>query len=169
MEDAGKEEVAFDTENVDQTFVTMEEQDGEGGNDWDKRLLGGGQRVMCNLLNINQDARISILNDDGSGTAKVEGYVMPIRYSKAPIYELETMVEAVDILAFAQRVIEDRNVSLLLRYFYAWESGQDKRSPSEIFEQVVLDSKQLSLDIAEFDDVMLDVLMFVYKIGRAHV
>jgi hypothetical protein len=41
---------------------------------------------------------------------------MTYRYSKAPIYELETMVEAVDILAFAQRVIEDRNVSLLLRY-----------------------------------------------------
>jgi hypothetical protein len=90
------------------------------------------------------------------------GFQEPLRYSKAPIYELETMVEAVDILAFVQTVIEDRNLSLLLRYFYLWETKADSRTPPEIFEQVVIDSKQLTLDIADFDNVMIDVLMYVH-------
>ncbi|KAJ1386177.1 hypothetical protein B484DRAFT_410298, partial [Ochromonadaceae sp. CCMP2298] len=114
-----------------------------------------------NLCSLNTAARLLPLMDDEDLT-KIEGFRSPKRYSKAPIYELETMVEAVDILAFAQRVIEDRNVSLLLRHFHCWENGTDKRPPSELFEQVVLDSAQLSLNIADFDNVMIDVLMFVH-------
>jgi hypothetical protein len=109
---------------------------------------------------------ISLIEDGGAG--KTEGFVSPLRYSKAPIYELDTMVEAVDILAFTQRVIEDRNISLLLRYFYIWESssdrngGNDHRSPSDLFEQAVLDSKELSLGMTEFDNIMIDTLMYVH-------
>eukprot|EP01031_Cornospumella_fuschlensis_P051295 gene51295-62728_t len=61
----------------------------------------------------DDDAAVSV--EDSSPTVKRAAYQVPSRYSKAPIYELETMVEAVDILAFAQKVIEDRNMSLLMR------------------------------------------------------
>eukprot|EP00981_Chlorochromonas_danica_P006655 scaffold1447_cov165-Ochromonas_danica.AAC.1 len=100
-------------------------------------------------------------NHEGSshGGTK-ESYQVPARYSKAPMFELETMVEAVDILAFGQKVIEDRNISLLLRNFHAWYTGLDRRSPSELFEQVVNDSHELSMHIGEFDNVMIDILMY---------
>ena len=91
-----------------------------------------------------------------------EQYSPPPRYSKAPIYELETMVEAVDILAFAQTVVEDRNISLFLRHFYAWNSGTDSRSPPELFEQTITDSEALTLGVGGFDDIMIDVLMYVH-------
>ena len=91
-----------------------------------------------------------------------EEYSPPARYSKAPIYELQTMVEAVDILNFAQTVIEDRNISLVLRYFYAWHSGSENRTPAELFEQAMIDSKKLTLGIEDFDDIMIDVLMYVH-------
>lgn len=58
-----------------------------------------------------------------SKTAVQPRYTVPSRYAKAPTYELETMVEIVDILAFAQKVVEDRNLSLLLRAFYLWVAG----------------------------------------------
>ncbi len=87
-------------------------------------------------------------------------YQLPDRYNKRPAHELETMVEAVDILAFMQRLIEDRNVSLIMHNFYSWESDIDKRSPIELFEQAIIDSKSLTLDIKDFNSTMLDVLMF---------
>eukprot|EP01037_Dinobryon_pediforme_P016723 gene16723-16903_t len=67
-------------------------------------------------------------------------------FVKAPIYELETMVEAVDILA----------------HFYAWNSGTDSRSPPELFEQTITDSEALTLGVGGFDDIMIDVLMYVH-------
>ena len=72
-------------------------------------------------------ARLMSCFDSGGASSEKEDvmqsitdYKNPLRYSKAPIYELETMVEAVDILKFAQSVIEDRNISLLLRSFHLW-------------------------------------------------
>ena len=93
---------------------------------------------------------------------RVAEYKTPVRYAKVQLFELETMVEAVNILAFVLRIIEDRNISLLLRNFYLWESGSDKRSPSELFEQAITDSEQLSLAMEGFDYVMTDILMFVH-------
>jgi hypothetical protein len=118
-------------------------------------------KMAMNVLTVGNAARVMATGDDVK-EKKVAGFQNPIRYDKAPIYELETMVEAVDILAFGQRVIEDRNISLLLRYFYVWQNESDPRTPVQLFEQVVQDSKELSLDISEFDSVMLDVLMFVH-------
>lgn len=88
---------------------------------------------------------------------------LPIRYSKAPIAELQAMEEAVEILLFCQSVIEDRNISLLLRYFYLWHDGKDTRSPAEIFESVIFETDELSLGSDDFDLVFIDVLMFVHK------
>ena len=98
--------------------------------------------------------------EGGEEEEKLEAYKAPVRYAMAPMSELETMVEAVNILAFVLRVIEDRNISLLLRNFYNWESGSDKRAPSELFEQAITDSTELSLAMDDFDFVMTDVLMF---------
>jgi hypothetical protein len=88
---------------------------------------------------------------------------LPKRYSKAPIAELQAMEEAVDILLFAQSVIEDRNISLLLRFFFLWHEGKDTRSPAQIFESVITDTDQLSLGSDDFDVIFIDVLMFVHK------
>ncbi|RYG94123.1 hypothetical protein EON65_57930, partial [archaeon] len=127
------------------------------------RFLKCVSSICFKFYSLNQCAARSIaLIDEQDDENKQDTYVIPLRYSKAPIFELETMVEAVDILAFAQRVIEDRNVSILLRYFYSWESGQDKRSPGELFEKAIEDSKTLSLDTADFDRVMIDALMYVH-------
>ena len=111
------------------------------------------------IFNINNAAKVLLLEDstDGSGI-----YSPPIRYSKAPLFELETMVLIVDILGFSQHVIEDRDISVLMRYFYLWDSGLDNRSPAELFEQSIIDSKTLTLGVAYFDNVMIDVLMFVH-------
>jgi hypothetical protein len=88
---------------------------------------------------------------------------MPIRYSKVPNYELYTMVEALDILLFAQNVIEDRNLSLLLRKFYQWEDNPEESEPADLFEEVCEQSTQLSLGSSEsFNLVFLDLIMFVH-------
>jgi inositol 1,4,5-triphosphate receptor type 3 len=87
----------------------------------------------------------------------------PIRYTKIPMFELETMTEAISLLLFTQGVIEDRNLSILLRYFHAWEKGEETRSPTELFEQALEDSQELTLDVNEMNHVLIDGLMFVHS------
>lgn len=84
------------------------------------------------------------------------------RYTKSPIFELDAMVQAIEILLLCQSNIEDRNVSLLLRYFYKWESGEEKRSPSELFDQVMVEANELALHSDQSDDVFIDLIMFVH-------
>jgi len=90
-------------------------------------------------------------------------YIPPNRYTKTPMFELETMTEAINVLLFVQSVVEDRNLTILLRYFYAWSAGEDTRSPAELFEQVLEDSQELSLDINALDEVLADNIMFVHE------
>eukprot|EP00981_Chlorochromonas_danica_P005600 scaffold1159_cov160-Ochromonas_danica.AAC.22 len=131
-------------------------------------VVGRLLRFVINLgvefYNLNYKAAKVIASIEENKPPKAEAYVTPLRYSKAPIFELETMVEAVDILAFSQRVIEDRDISILLRYFFAWESGLDKRSPPELFEEAIKDSRSLTLASSKvpFDDIMIDILMYVH-------
>eukprot|EP00981_Chlorochromonas_danica_P009425 scaffold2674_cov159-Ochromonas_danica.AAC.3 len=110
------------------------------------------------LLRMRVDAKVDIASGEAEG--KVDQFVIPKRFSTAPVSELETMVEAVDILAFIEQVIEDRNLSLFLRYFYLWEAGNDRRNPPEIFEQVIEDSNALSLNMEDFENVMMDLIMY---------
>eukprot|EP01034_Spumella_vulgaris_P027014 gene27014-33674_t len=105
-----------------------------------------------------QDSKVNPEKD-----SKTDVYRVPSRYSRAPLFELDTMVEAVTILAFAQKVIEDRNISLLLRKFFEWETRvNDKASPMDLFQEVVVESEELTLGVSDFNEVMLDVLMFVH-------
>jgi hypothetical protein len=92
--------------------------------------------------------------------SNLNDYVVPSRYSRCPQHEIDTMVQGVEILQLCQSVIEDRNLTLLLKYFYLWECEKDARSPGEIFEQVLQDSQELTLGINDFDGVFLDLLMF---------
>ena len=137
--------------------ITMESVRSDRGFSWYSNI----GMFCCDIMrhfSFNNAARVLMLDDSGSK----ESFKNPARYSKAPTYELETMVEAVDILQFAQHVIEDRNISLILRYFYAWENKSDTRRPSELFEQAMIDSSDLSLGIMDFDNVMIDILMFIH-------
>ena len=85
---------------------------------------------------------------------------LPARYKKVSSCELETMVEAMNVLSSVQLVIEDRSVSLLLKGFHKWQQGQDSRHPEDIFEEAIYKSKELSLGLDTFNDIFLDNLMF---------
>eukprot|EP01038_Epipyxis_sp_PR26KG_P008072 gene8072-10935_t len=151
-------------EKPENTADAMDVSADMDGFDKPKSPSKGLLQIFGGLFVRTGSARIGISDVEGEDNVSegIETFHSPLRYSKAPIYELETMVEGVDILAFVQRVIEDRNISLLLKYFYAWESGSDKRSPEELFEQVIIDFQELTLGIADFDNIMIDILMFVH-------
>jgi hypothetical protein len=116
---------------------------------------------LVRLVRIFRAARlVQKFTDFGAKT--FDAWKMPSRYSKTPSYELETMVEAINVLSYAQRLIEDRNLSLLLREFYKWESGKISKTPTEIFEEVMTNSKQITLGLDMFDDIFVDNLMYVH-------
>lgn len=116
---------------------------------------------LVRLVRIFRAARLVQKFTDFGGKS-FDAWKMPVRYSQTPYYELETMVEAIKVLSYAQRLIEDRNLSLLLMEFYKWECGQNKRSPTQIFEDVILNSKQFTLGVDMFDDIFIDNLMYVH-------
>ena len=120
---------------------------------------------LVRMLRIFRAAKVIQLVQNRSSNNKEEAdnWVLPARYSKIPISEMETVMQAQNVLLFVQSVIEDRNLSLLLRYFYSWECGNDKRTPGEIFDQVVLDSSELTLGVKDFDLIFIDLLMMPYK------
>lgn len=131
-------------------------------------LSGGGAEYakalrafrLVRLVRVFRAARLMKKLAD-LGVVTYDPWKCPVRYYKTPPHELQTMIAAVEILSYVQRIIEDRNLSLLLRGFYRWEKGDDGRTPGEIFEQVILQSKELSLGCESFDDIFIDLLMYV--------
>jgi hypothetical protein len=142
---------------IDIVFLAMPDTGDEGGNAQYTKTL----RLirMVRLLRILRAARVVSALADLS-TAPKGTYKEPRRYTKAPDYELETMSEMVDILLYAEKVTQDRNLSMFLRAFYLWENGDDERTPSEIYYSVVEKSSELTISSSSFDDIFLDVLMF---------
>lgn len=127
-------------------------------------ILVKGLRLLriFRMFNLVKVAKVSLeIKDVQNADQTHESTLM--RYSKVPISELETMVEAIRILATIQKIIEDRNLSLFLRNFYLWEGGLDKRDPAQLFVQTVQSSNELTLNVEEFESVMLDCLMFSYS------
>lgn len=114
---------------------------------------------MVRLLRVLRAARV-INRLSELNKVRIPKWIKPSRYAACPSFEIETMVDAVDILLFVQGLIEDRNVSLLLRYFYLWSTGKDKRTPSDLFQQVITESAELTLGVGDFDHITIDVLMF---------
>ena len=142
--------------SIDIIFLSMPSNENSGG-----KLAKIIRLVrMIRLLRILRAAKVII---SIQAPVSVE-WKLPVRYAKAPIRELDAMVLAINILSFSQRIIDDRNLSLLLKGFHRWESGEDKRAPSEIFEQVILDSRELSLSRnPDFDIIFLDTLMYLHS------
>jgi hypothetical protein len=115
---------------------------------------------IIRFLKVSQDAKV-VLSESGEKGSDLT--ISNVRYLRAPMLELETMVEAVDILQFMQHLIEDRNLSLLLRNFYLWETGADKRDPAQLFQSSIEASQVLTLNVQDFESVMLDCLMFAHS------
>ena len=88
---------------------------------------------------------------------------MPLRYSKAPPLELKTMEGAMNVLCYIQKVVDDRNLSILLRKFYKVENGALVDNAAKILEDSVDQFKTLSLVVTpDFNFILLDLLMFVH-------
>ena len=144
---------------VDIVFLSLPAESGDSSSQYSKvaRLVR-----LIRLLRVLRAARVvSTIAEQLKG--EVILWELPKRYSKAPLAELQSMEEAVDILLFSQSVIEDRNISLFLKYFYLWYEGKDTRSPAQIFETVIIETDQLSLGSDDFDLIFIDVLMYVHK------
>ena len=70
------------------------------------------------------------------------------------------MVEAVNILCYARKIIDDRNLSLLLRGFNEWERGASDITPFEAFENTLKSSSAFIANDEDFDEIMCDLIMF---------
>lgn len=115
---------------------------------------------LIRLMRVLRAARVISTVVKAMEENKVAAWKVPVRFSKCPQHELVTMVEAVEILQLAQNVIDDRNITLLLKYFHLWECEKDRRTPGQIFEQVISDSDELTLGNDKFDNVFIDAIMF---------
>lgn len=89
----------------------------------------------------------------------LETWVLPSRYSKSPIHELKTMVQLFKVLSYAQKVIEDRNLSIFVRAFHDWDPDKSP-SASEIFDQVITKCNEVTLECEDFNDILTDSLMY---------
>ena len=88
-------------------------------------------------------------------------YKAPMRFVATPVHEIKTMVEAVEILAYVQKIVDDRNLSIFLRKFHEWDAGKDTRAPPEIFRSDVMKlSKEVCMGGEDLNSVFIDVLMF---------
>lgn len=88
----------------------------------------------------------------------VDGFVNPLRYEKSPVHEIKTMVEIVNVLAFIQKMVEDRNVSILLRAFHKWDEGGG--SAEEIFSGIETECCQLTLQSDKLNAILIDTVMY---------
>jgi len=146
---------------IDVIFMMLPAEDGadsSGGGGYAKML-----RLvrMIRLLRILRAAKaISFLANLGAEVVIV--YKEPARFARAPKYELDTMNEMVDILLYSQSVMQDRNLSIFLNKFHGWESGEDDRTPGEIFDDIMEESKSLTLAVNDFDAIFVDVVMFKF-------
>ena len=118
---------------------------------------------MVRLLRLFRVAKIVQAVVEAMEQVDVESFKMPLRYTKAPIFELDAMVEIINVLLYANKIIADRNLSIFLRKFHDWEQGLDTRSPPEIFDDVVSEGQNLTLGVKDMDFIFLDCIMFVHK------
>lgn len=99
-----------------------------------------------------------------------EKWALPERYRTAPLHELQTMVEMVDILSAVQRLLDDRNIRFLVKGFYDWSSAIENSQGREIdatkavatFVATSAQARVLQVGSSEYDDVLLDILMYVH-------
>ena len=142
---------------IDVVFLVLPSDVGGSGTSFTKTLR------LIRLVRLVRVLRAAkVINAFSKQKKEIVKWNPPARYTKCPVFELVTMTEAINVLLFVQGVIADRNLSILLRYFYLWEAGTETRSPSEIFDQVCEDSQEVTLDIMDMNAVLSDCLMFVH-------
>lgn len=114
---------------------------------------------LIRLTRLIKAARIvtKLVEDDNTS---IIAWQPPARYALAAGKEMETIVGCMEVLLQIQSLIEDRNLSLLLRGFAQWQLKKDKRNPEQIFQSVTEESSSLTIGVENFDDVALDLLMY---------
>ena len=82
------------------------------------------------------------------------------RYSKTSPHEINTMIKIVEILSCAQKLIQDRNLSVFLRIFYKICAGAESSQPEDLFQRLESETSGISMKVGDFQDILLDVLMY---------
>ena len=82
------------------------------------------------------------------------------RYSKTSPHEINTMIKIVEILSCAQKLIQDRNLSVFLRIFYKICAGAESSQPEDLFQRLESETSGISMTVGDFQGILLDVLMY---------
>ena len=114
---------------------------------------------MTRLLRILKAAKVMARLHDMMKVNK-SPWSPPLRYSETQPVEIDAAVASIDVLLLALNVIDDRSLSILLRKFYMWERGDEKKTPSQLFDEAVEQSAELSLRGHDLDMILLDNIMF---------
>eukprot|EP01038_Epipyxis_sp_PR26KG_P007796 gene7796-10591_t len=116
---------------------------------------------IAHLIYLIRAYHLKKLEEESSNASKHK-WVEPVRYFKSTEYTLTTIIKIIQILCSIQRNIEDRNLSLFLRSFYAW--NEDNKSTLDraafIFEQVINNGKVVRISNEESDYIFVELLMY---------
>ncbi len=114
---------------------------------------------LIRLIRILRTARImaTLTNKE---EVEIEAWKYPVRFLKTPEMEIDTMIESLRILNYIQKVIDERNLAMLLRAFMNYDNGQDKAAPHEIFEKVAENMGEFSLGHDDIDNIFIDLIMY---------
>lgn len=117
------------------------------------------------FTNISHAVRKSLVSK--SSPRKLEfakSWIPHSRYLSTPLYELQTYVEMVDVLHSMQRILDDRNVSLLLNGFYTWyienSSAVNEKVIKDVFVGVHEQMQELRISSDTDDDTLIDLIMY---------
>ena len=119
---------------------------------------------MLRLMRVVRAARL--LKQLPESTDETSKWFLPTRYRTAAAHELGTMIEMVDTLRDVQRVIDDRNLNILLRGFVAWSEEivppeKDVPRAAAVLAAAIEESKSLTVSNDSHDDTLMDLLMYV--------
>ena len=143
--------------SLDVIFLALPSGSGNGNLTKTLRLVR-----LARLLRVARAVKVINSMVEASTKRKKKVWVMPQRYLKCTSDEIDTIRQSLDVLLFIQGVIDDRNLSLLLRHFYKWiEVGGALPSPDSILDKVAQESTSLTLGIADFDYIFVDIIMYV--------
>lgn len=90
-------------------------------------------------------------------------YAIPTRYVKTSEYTIKCLVESVLVLNRIQKNLEDRSLSICLKYFSQWQldSKQALITAPEVFiNQILKQCDELSISDDTKDNIFLDLVMY---------
>lgn len=115
--------------------------------------------------NMSQAVRRSFMGKSASRAVElVKPWTPHVRYLNTPLFELQTYVEMVDVLHSMQRILDDRNVSLLLCGFHKWykeySSAVNEKVITDVFTSVHEQMQELRISSDIDDDTLIDLIMY---------